>query len=104
MRKLISIFRINATNTPLVFIAAGFALLLVVIIFHQNINQPVIASSLNQPLTIQSVEVPIANIEQEITQNKKNITTRPPFPKDAGYSIQFLYNETYPDPPFFMME
>ena len=104
MNKLITIFRTNSTNAPLVFIMAGFALLLAVIIFHQNINQPVRASSHQQPITIQSVAVPITKVQQEITQDKRNVATRPPFPKDAGFSIQFLYNQTYPDPPFLMLE
>jgi len=104
MNKLINNFRTNSINTPLVFMVAGLALLLVVIIFHQNINQPVRASSRKQPITVQSVQIPIAKIQQEITQDERNIATRPPFPKDAGYSIQFLYNQTYPDPPFLMME
>lgn len=102
MNKLINNFRTNPTNTPLVFMVAGLALLLVVILFHKTINQSVSAAYLSEPISIQSVD--ISAVQQEITTNQVNLSTRPPFPKDAGYSIQFLYNQTYPDPPFLMQE
>jgi len=103
MTQLTKITKNYSNHAPLMFIGAGLILLLGVILFHQDINRA-LATDHTNPSSIVAVTSPPLTIQKEVTTDQRNLTSRPPFPKDAGYSIQFLYNQTYPDPPFLTQE